>query len=361
MSDKDKAENQIFDKEILEMLGKKAVVEEKNDEEVLHVELPYDFGDSHSSVVNRIKTLLDTPNVTDIHITETRNLWIRKDGDMIQLPEICPEGAIGTVSQRVFVLPVWDRSNASATYKDLRVRLRFSKTLTRKQLFIRLLPGRAPDISKLGYRSLFEELLKKPRPGLVLIAGATGSGKSTLLASLLQHFSDTQPVHLCSVEDPVEYVIQDGVGEVSQREFPEDVKSFDEGIRDVLREDPDIILVGEMRDAPTAKACLTAAETGHMVFGTIHASSVAGIVDRFLGMVSDIPDVEMRFADAFLGGIHLELARNADGDMERRCHIAWKNDSMSEAIRSMNYHMIQCDSFAVSPEKGAVSLSQANG
>lgn len=154
----------------------------------------------------------------------------------------------------------------------------------------------------------------------------------------------------------MEYVIQDGLGEVSQREYELDVKGFDSGIRDVLREDPDIILVGEMRDSPTAKACLTAAETGHMVFGTIHASSVKGIVDRFLGMVSDIPDVELRFAEAFLGGVHLEIARNSDGDMERRCHIAWKNDSVSEAIRTMNYHNIPCDSYRVSPAEGAVPL-----
>jgi twitching motility protein PilT len=118
--------------------------------------------------------------------------------------------------------------------------------------------------------------------GLVLVAGATGMGKSTTLSALLQIVNQTQPLHIVTIEDPIEFYFTDAKGMVSQREVGIDVPDFANGLRHVMRQDPDVIMVGEMRDAETFEAALMAAETGHLVFGTTHASSAAQTVGRVL-------------------------------------------------------------------------------
>jgi twitching motility protein PilT len=118
--------------------------------------------------------------------------------------------------------------------------------------------------------------------GLVLVAGVTGSGKSTTLASLIQIINTTQAVHIVTIENPIEYLYRDDKGFVNQREVGIDLPDFANGLRHVLRQDPDVILVGEMRDAETFEAALMAAETGHLVFGTIHSGSAGQTIGRVL-------------------------------------------------------------------------------
>ncbi len=119
--------------------------------------------------------------------------------------------------------------------------------------------------------------------GLVLITGATGSGKSTTLASLINEINSHRPCHILTIEDPVEYVHVNRKGTVHQREVGEDVPSFAQAIKDAMREDPDVILLGEMRDTDTMRAALMAAETGHLVFSTLHTNDAVGVIDRLVG------------------------------------------------------------------------------
>ena len=123
-------------------------------------------------------------------------------------------------------------------------------------MLLRILPGKAPDLEQIGYHTIFRpQLTNKPtQPGIFLVTGETGSGKSTLLAGVLQEYLNRYPIHIVTVEDPVEYLLFDACGEVSQREIPDDVESFAESVVNVLREDPDIIFFGEMRDPATAIA-----------------------------------------------------------------------------------------------------------
>jgi len=146
---------------------------------------------------------------------------------------------------------------------------------------IRLLNDRIPTMEELGLPRAVQEFAQYSQ-GLVLITGETGSGKSTTLAALLDHINHTRSQHILTLEDPVEYVYVPDRCIINQREIGKDTASFSSGLRAALREDPDVILVGEMRDLDTISIALTAAETGHLVFGTVHTNSAADSVDRIV-------------------------------------------------------------------------------
>ncbi len=146
---------------------------------------------------------------------------------------------------------------------------------------IRLLNDRIPKMKELGLPAVVEEF-PLYNQGIVLITGETGSGKSTTLAAILDHINQNQRKHILTLEDPVEYVYTPAKCVINQREIGKDTRSFAAGLRSALREDPDVILVGEMRDLDTIETALTAAETGHLVFGTVHTNSAADSIDRIV-------------------------------------------------------------------------------
>lgn len=146
---------------------------------------------------------------------------------------------------------------------------------------LRIIPQRVPTIEDLGLPQILKEIASKPR-GLVLVCGPTGSGKSTTLASMINHINSERSEHILTIEDPIEFVHPHKYSVVAQRELGMDTKSFAAALRSALREDPDVILVGEMRDQETMQLAVTAAETGHLVFATLHTNSAAQTVDRIV-------------------------------------------------------------------------------
>lgn len=146
---------------------------------------------------------------------------------------------------------------------------------------LRTIASKIPRFDELGLPPIVKELIKKPR-GLILVTGPTGSGKSTTLASMIDLINTNQAEHILTIEDPIEYLHTSKKSLVNQRELGEDTRSFANALKASLREDPDIILVGEMRDLDTIQLALTAAETGHLVFGTLHTSSASQTVDRIV-------------------------------------------------------------------------------
>lgn len=144
---------------------------------------------------------------------------------------------------------------------------------------LRALSSKIPSIETLGLPNIVREMAEKPK-GLVLVTGPTGSGKSTTLASMINNINMTRAEHILTVEDPIEFVYEPNKSLIHQRQVGEDTKSFANALRAALREDPDVILVGEMRDLETIQLAISAAETGHLVFGTLHTSSAAQTVDR---------------------------------------------------------------------------------
>lgn len=146
---------------------------------------------------------------------------------------------------------------------------------------IRILNSTIPSLDMLGLPKVLNELADRPR-GLILVTGPTGSGKSTTLAAMIDHINETRPDHIITIEDPVEYKYDKKLALIHQREVGVDVKDFASALRSALREDPDIILVGEMRDYETISAALTAAETGHLVMSTLHTTGAAQTIDRII-------------------------------------------------------------------------------
>ncbi len=145
----------------------------------------------------------------------------------------------------------------------------------------RTIPSKILTLEELGCPGVFKEVSDQPR-GIVLVTGPTGSGKSTTLAAMIDYKNDTEHGHILTIEDPIEFVHESKKCLVNQREVHRDTLGFSEALRSALREDPDIILVGEMRDLETIRLALTAAETGHLVFGTLHTSSAAKTIDRII-------------------------------------------------------------------------------
>ena len=144
---------------------------------------------------------------------------------------------------------------------------------------LRIIPSKVPSLDALGLGDVFRRIAEMPR-GLVLVSGPTGSGKSTTLAAMIDHLNSHRHQHILTIEDPIEFVHEPRKCLINQREVHRDSHSFAAALRSALREDPDVILVGEMRDLETIRLALTAAETGHLVFGTLHTSSAAKTVDR---------------------------------------------------------------------------------
>ena len=146
---------------------------------------------------------------------------------------------------------------------------------------MRTIPSKVLTLEELNCPSFFQEITKTPR-GIILVTGPTGSGKSTTLAAMIDYINNNDYSHILTVEDPIEFVHQSKKSLINQREVHRDTLGFNEALRSALREDPDSILVGEMRDLETIRLALTAAETGHLVFGTLHTSSAAKTVDRII-------------------------------------------------------------------------------
>ncbi|MBS3143044.1 Flp pilus assembly complex ATPase component TadA [Candidatus Woesearchaeota archaeon] len=168
------------------------------------------------------------------------------------------------------------------------------------KMVIRVLPMQIPRPDELGLdtvlsdRSLVDSIITLER-GLVLVTGVTGSGKSSTIASLIDRIVDREPVHIITLEQPPEYQFQDRIGTISQRAVPYNTKTFAYGIRDAMRQDPDVIFVGEIRDQETSTAALQAAETGHLVFSTVHSKNTGETVSRLVGFYPQNEHDQIRY------------------------------------------------------------------
>jgi len=201
-------------------------------------------------------------------------------------------------------------------------------------LAIRMLPQRIPTVDDLGLPDICKELINRPR-GLILVTGPTGSGKSTSIAAMLSHLNNTMKRYIVTIEDPVEYVHPNIKCAFSQRELEQDTHSFVNALKYVLRQDPDVILVGEMRDLETASAVLTVAETGHLVMSTGHAPSAAQSVERIVDLFPphERPMAQSRLASTLIAVFSQVLVPRISGGRVAAVEIMLANAAVKNLIR----------------------------
>lgn len=178
----------------------------------------------------------------------------------------------------------------------------------------RTIPSQILTLEELGTPPIFKDLINQPQ-GLILVTGPTGSGKSTTLAAMLDYINKNEYAHLLTVEDPIEFVHTSQKCLINQREVHRDTHGFNEALRSALREDPDYILVGEMRDLETIRLAMTAAETGHLVFGTLHTSSAAKTIDRIIDVfpAAEKPMVRSMLSESLRAVISQSLLKKIGG------------------------------------------------
>jgi twitching motility protein PilT len=226
---------------------------------------------------------------SDIHLCSDRTPTMRIRGEIFS----CSDRVLSRQECREIILGILTDSQRARLERDLELdfglqvagtgRFRGNAHFSRGSLeaAFRHIPEGIPDIASLGHRPTVEGLCDRDQ-GLVLVTGMTGSGKTTTLASMIRRISETRSGVIVTIEDPIEFYFPGGRSIIKQRELGSDTKSFHEALRHVLRQDPDVIMVGEMRDTETVRAALTAAETGHLVLATLHTNSAPEALDRII-------------------------------------------------------------------------------
>ncbi|MGN6110021.1 MAG: type IV pilus twitching motility protein PilT [Kofleriaceae bacterium] len=223
----------------------------------------------------------------------------------------------------------------------------------------RTIPTRIPRFEELGLPPVLRHLCEEEK-GLVLVTGPTGSGKSTTLAAMIDYLNETMPGHILTLEDPIEFVHAPKRALVNQREVGTQTQSFHAALRSALREDPDVILVGELRDLETISLALTAAETGHLVFGTVHTSSAAKTVDRLVDVFPPAQQAQVRtmVSESLLGVCTQMLLARIGGGRAAALEILVGTPAVRNLIREGKTHQIP-SAMQVGGRAGMVTMEAA--
>ena len=251
--------------------------------------------------IHELTALARQMKASDIHISEGLPLMFRIDGRLVNAPV-----QMSADETRSLILGLMDEAHREAVTTE-RIDADFALvapdgTRSRVNVFyqqnkaaatLRLLNNSIPTLAELSMPPVLTKLADEPR-GLILVTGPTGSGKSTTLAAMIDHINETRSDHIITIENPIEYVYQGKQALIHQREVGQDVSSFAAALRSALREDPDVILVGEMRDYETISAAVTAAETGHLVMSTLHTIGAAQTIDRIIDVFPEGQQQQIR-------------------------------------------------------------------
>ncbi|MFC1659141.1 type IV pilus twitching motility protein PilT [Pseudomonadota bacterium] len=291
-------------------------------------------------------------NASDLHVVSGNYAFMRVNGDMIPIKEANILSPMKV--SRIFV-PILSPKNRKILSKECQVdfalefdaetryRVNVYKTQTGLAGAFRQIPTKIQTLEDLNAPSILKDFTKE-RNGLVLVCGPTGSGKSTTLAAMVDYRNTNFEDHIITIEEPLEFIHQSKKSLVNHREVGKTAKTFAQSLRGALREDPDVIMVGEMRDRETIHLALTAAETGHLVFATLHTSSAAKTIDRIIDVFSDSekPMVRSMLSTSLRGVISQTLVKKKDGTGRIAVHeIMVVNTSVGNLIRENKIAQIE--------------------
>ncbi|RUO72772.1 type IV pilus twitching motility protein PilT [Idiomarina seosinensis] len=306
-------------------------------------------------------------SASDLHLSAGSVPMIRVDGDIRSLNQPAHEPAeLKSMLFDIMAEPQreeYEREfecDFSFTLENI-ARFRVNVFTQRKGIAaaFRMIPNDILTLDDLAAPPIFKDIVDAPR-GLVLVTGPTGSGKSTTLAAMLDHINQSRSQHILTIEDPIEFVHNNKKSLVSQREVHRDTRSFEAALRSALREDPDVILVGEMRDLETIRLAMTAAETGHLVLGTLHTTSAPKTIDRIIDVFpgDDKPMVRSMLSESLRAVISQTLLKRVGGGRVAAHEIMLSNSAIKNLIRedkvAQMYSAIQTGG-----ERGMQTLDQA--
>jgi len=287
---------------------------------------------------------------SDLHITVGRRPTMRHNGVLIELDAPVMRArdtralvfAIMTEDHRDALERQWEVDFAYSIPGVARYRINAYFQRGSVGAACRYLPATVGDFESLGLPPIMAEWALKPR-GLVLVTGPTGSGKTTTLASVVDYINRNREAHIITIEDPVEYIHAHKRSIVTQREVGADTKGFADALRHVLRQDPDVVMIGEMRDLDTISAALTAAETGHLVFATLHTQDSAQTIDRIVDVFPPVQQQQVRIqlATTLQGVIAQQLLPNPEGTGRVLvCEVLVPTPAVRNLIRESKTHQL---------------------
>lgn len=295
-----------------------------------------------SVLIDKLLQAAVKQGVSDIHITTGQPPVFRLDGHMRKL-ETKVLDAADTVALMKSITPdrcqqelqeVGGTDFGFAFGDAARFRVSVFKQRGNVSMVLRQIPNRLLTLEQLGLPDIVKKLIMRPR-GLFLVTGPTGSGKSTSLASMINYINETVDHHIITIEDPIEFYHPNKKSTVNQREVGVDVPSFSEALRRALRQDPDVILVGEMRDLETIEAAISAAETGHVVFGTLHTTGAQGTVNRIIDVFPTTQQDQIRtqLSTSIIGVLSQTLIPKIGGGRVAAYEMLVVNSAIGNLIR----------------------------
>jgi twitching motility protein PilT len=280
---------------------------------------------------------------SDLHLTVGRPATVRRDGTLVAFENV-PVLTSVEIDRMIMSLIDDDQKAELEANSQLdfsfgvpgvgRFRANAFSQRSSLALALRVVPFRVRTLEELGAPPACTTMLNRPY-GIVLVVGPTGSGKSTTLAAMIDRINETKPVHILTIEDPVEYLHHHKMAMVNQREVGTDVRSFEKGLKSALREDPDVVLLGEMRDLESMEISLSLAETGHLVFATLHTNDAAQALDRIIDVfpAERRDQIQIMLAGALQGVISQRLLPAIGGGRVAGYEIMIANEAIRNLIR----------------------------
>jgi twitching motility protein PilT len=268
-----------------------------------------------SGQVDKLLSSLVKEEVSDLHFKTGSPPLLRVKGELVpaNFRKLSPQDT-EVLAKSLLTQKEWESFQSKSEYDTSysvtgisRFRVNMFRQRGSIALVFRIIPYAVPSINELGLPEKVKELALEPR-GLILVTGITGSGKSTTLASMINYINNTKKAHIITIEDPIEFLYEDKLCSINQREVGKDTENFTTALRAALRQDPDIILVGEMRDVETISIAIKAAETGHLVMSTLHTTDAASTINRIIDSFPPHQQFQVR----------LQLAANIRGIISQR-------------------------------------------